>query len=186
MKLQNKKQRTVGENVLMSNIGLSLRCLIAVSEGLCFLSEKPYRQGIIISEGWEGLVGYDRMKIEKAARARMRDLRHRGFVETQKIGGRLVFALTDKGSGYLLRKRLRVASKCARGEQVWVTYDIPRAQNAARDALRYFLKSNDFFRIQHSVWACDRDVYVPLRDFVRDHKLGKWVDIVVTKNMVGK
>lgn len=183
MSEQKKKLKKAGKKFLLSSIDLTLNCLIAVSSGVCFLGEHPYRQSIIIRDGWEGLVKYDRKKARKAVEARLRDLKHRKLIETQRTGNRLIYVLTASGRLHLLRAQIKNASKLSDGRQVRVEYDIPRSQNSARDALRYFLKHHGFHKVQQSVWVCERDVYESLCEFVRSYNLEDWVDVVAGESM---
>lgn len=51
-------------------------------------------------------------------------------------------------------------------DEIWhlVSYDIPKTHNKERDILRDFLKRNDFYQIQASLWAlpfeCKEEVAV--------------------------
>ncbi len=111
-------------------------------------------------------------------------LKQRGFLVNKKRGDKASFILADKARIKIFKKRLALCQKLPKGEYVVVIFDIPQKQKNVRDELRWFLKQNDFFKIQQSVWATDRRVYKELKDLINELGIGKWTNVFLAKNLL--
>ena len=124
---------------------------------------------------------YEDMKqneLQKEQRERLRELKRRKWIETKKIGNRIVARLTDQGWQRALRDKIRgETKKCANGICI-VIFDVPEKQRFVRNILRGFLKEWGFNRLQHSVWMTDKDVTEPVMLLLQRRNLDRWIRVV--------
>ncbi|HBV33652.1 TPA: hypothetical protein DIC39_02130 [Patescibacteria group bacterium] len=116
------------------------------------------------------------VRIKKA----IRDLARNKYLESQKIGKRLMLSLTDKGQMAVLRYEISWQTK-RRDVGTLIVFDIPESQRLGRDHFRRWLKDCDFKMIQRSVWFTDRDVVDHLQQLVKQLRLSSWIRIFSVK-----
>ena len=113
-------------------------------------------------------------------RRRLRELRARKWVETKKIGEKLMVRLTAKGWQQVLRDRMRCTKAvCKDGRCIIVVFDVPESQRHVRDTLRWILTECGFSMLQKSVWFSKKDVMEDLCALLQGANLNRWVRIVV-------
>lgn len=109
----------------------------------------------------------------------IRDLREKGFLETEKDGKKLLIKLTDRGRQEAILKKL-LANEEWDGKWRIVIFDIPEKHRKLRDVLRSKLREWEFVPWQKSVWAGKKDVTGHLRIFIEEVGLSDWVRVVVS------
>ncbi|OGL66622.1 CRISPR-associated endonuclease Cas2 [Candidatus Uhrbacteria bacterium RIFCSPHIGHO2_12_FULL_47_11] len=113
-------------------------------------------------------------------RERLRELKARKWIETKKIGEKLMVRLTAKGWQQVLRDRMRCTkTMCKDGRCIIVVFDVPESERHVRDTLRWILAECGFSMLQKSVWFSNKDVMDDLCALLQGTKLNKWVRIVV-------
>ncbi|MEK7516530.1 MAG: hypothetical protein AAB562_02945 [Patescibacteria group bacterium] len=110
---------------------------------------------------------------------RIRYLRKQKLIEARKVGGRLMVRLTEKGGRQALRDRLLAVNKPCPDGLCFVVFDIPESERGSRNLFRRLLRECEFTMLQQSVWFSDKDISVPLLDFVRHNKLTPWIHIII-------
>ena len=133
-------------------------------------------------KAYMNIEAYEQLKDRQMKREKLEHLRYlqrSKMIETQKIGKRLRFRLTEKGWTQALRDKIKTAKVRCKSGKCFVIFDIPEKERSTRNMLRQFLKESRFIRLQHSVWMTDRDVIEPLRELLQRHKLERWIRIVV-------
>ena len=109
-------------------------------------------------------------------------LREQGYLDLDKYNDTLILKLTDKGkSEAILRKILN--SEERDGKWRIAIFDIPEKHRKVRNVLRGKLKTWGFQQWQKSVWASQKDVTVPLRQFIEEIGVQKWVMVVESENV---
>ncbi|MBI2552540.1 CRISPR-associated endonuclease Cas2 [Candidatus Uhrbacteria bacterium] len=111
---------------------------------------------------------------------RIQYLKERKWIETKKIGKKLMVRLTEKGWQQVLRDHIRCTKvMCKDGVCILVIFDVPESQRHVRDTLRWILSECGFTMLQKSVWYTNKDVLEPLCALLQGAKLNKWVRIIV-------
>jgi len=111
------------------------------------------------------------------------DLRRKKFIETRKLGNKVMYRLTEKGRTAAIKDTVRIAQKNNDGKLVLVGFDIPEQENAVRVKLRYLLKDLDFKYVQKSLWASDKDIGKIMRRLASDIGVKKWLRIFESKEI---
>lgn len=123
--------------------------------------------------------GYDRPLKKSALSKSIKNLREKGLITTEKAQGRMILKMTNKGKNeVLIQKALRDTNWD--GKWRIVIFDIPEENRKIRNILRARLKLWEFEIWQQSVWATKRDITIPLRDFIEEIGIEKWVKVIVT------
>src|SRR3989344_1786732 len=110
----------------------------------------------------------------------IRELRLKGYIETEKTGRQIFIKLTDKGKQEIVIKKL-LADKTPDGKKRLVIFDIPEKHRRLRRTLRVLLKEWQFIPLQKSVWVGTKAVEKELIKFVKDVGLSQWVKVFVGK-----
>lgn len=126
--------------------------------------------------------GYDRPLKKNSLAQAIRRLRLRGIIETEIIEGDLIIKLLQSSKSLLIDEAIR-SDKSWDGKWRVVAFDIPETHRKARDILRRKLKNWQFEQWQKSVWVSKRNVTKPLRDFINDLRVEKWVRIFEADNV---
>jgi len=148
---------------------------VALQELAGFLSWATSGKAYMNIEAYEQL--QDRqMKREKLEH--LRYLQRSKMIETQKIGKRLMFRLTEKGWTQALRDKIKTTSASCKQGRCFVIFDVPEKERHTRNILRKFLKECGFIRLQHSVWMTSKDVVAPLKQLLQRRKLERWIRII--------
>lgn len=153
--------------------------LEAVSHGLLVFEMNGKYRWAYIREGRSGIRRLLAAEERRDMNRKLHVAKRRGLISESKIGKRLNLSLTDKAFEKLDQKALQDAGPRKDGRRVYVMYDIPEKFRASRDLLRKILKRAGFSRYQQSIWRTDRDIATLLKDWLRRHKLEKWVDISI-------
>lgn len=128
--------------------------------------------------GWE--YPLNKASLSKA----LQRLREGGFIE-QISDEELTLRLTDKGKEKAILAQLQSPVGSWDGKWRIVIFDIPEKRRAARDLLRYNLKSWGFTPWQKSVWTTKKDCTKPLRDYIKKIGIEDWV-LVIESNDIGR
>lgn len=161
---------------------LSLAVLDGIARGMeiyiavAFTRKGRIRPIVSLEQAKTILARHDQRKV----RERIQELQRQKKIRRRVRDGKIMFALTEKGSELL--EKLRIKSVHPDGKQTVVSYDVPETCRRGRDAFRWYLKSVGFRRIHQSTWATDKDVADPIRAWVRANKLQKWVRVIVTES----
>lgn len=105
-------------------------------------------------------------------------LKKKGWVETIKHEGKVLVKLTSTG-------RNQLAIEKALKEDKWdgkfrvVIFDIPEKNRKVRNILRWRLKSWGFKYLQKSLWVSKKDIAEPMREFIKELGIEKWVMVLV-------
>lgn len=124
------------------------------------------------------IYGYPRKINKPLILQAIKRLQQKGLVDYIDLE-RLVFKLTDKGVDRAIWARLQLEEN-KEWDGVWrlVIFDIPEEQRLARDLLRFKLKEWGFIKIQKSVWATKKDCTDPMRKFIEELGISKWVLVI--------
>lgn len=107
----------------------------------------------------------------------VKDLREKGFIETEKDGRKILLKLTDIGREEAIVKKLLAEEKWD-GKWRMVIFDIPEKHRKLRKILRSKLREWEFEPWQKSVWAGKKNVTDPLRKFIKEIGIAEWVRVI--------
>ena len=110
----------------------------------------------------------------------VRELRLKGYIETEKSGRQIFLKLTDKGRQEIIVKKL-LEDKAWDGKKRLVIFDIPEKHRILRRTLRVMLREWQFIPLQKSVWIGNKAVEKELIKFFNDVGLSQWVKVFVGK-----
>lgn len=105
-------------------------------------------------------------------------LKQKGWVETIKNEGKVIVNLTSKGQNQLAIERALKSDKWD-GKFRVVIFDIPEKNRKVRDILRWRLKAWGFKYLQKSLWVSKKDIAQPMREFIQELGIEKWVHVLV-------
>ncbi len=114
---------------------------------------------------------------ERRLRQVIYNLKRRKFLAIRKKGSDLAIAITDKGRNEVISVQCRLAPRCVAHTGIIVIFDIPEAERQLRHRIRFFLRECGFRLLQRSVWYCDREVMVPLKDFIQQSGAEPWISV---------
>lgn len=134
-----------------------------------------------IGMGWAEYEDKKARRLVYEEREYLRMLKRRKFIETKRMGEKLMVRLTAKGWQQVLRDRIITAKKKCKDGMCLVIFDVPESERRVRDVLRDFLIDLDFQMIQKSVWATEKDVLRELCALLQGANLHQWVNIIVGK-----
>lgn len=126
--------------------------------------------------------GYDRPLKKSALSQSLRRLRLKGLIDLEKTNRKKIFRLTNEGKSAALMGKALSNNKWD-GKWRIVIFDIPEKQRKIRDVLRSRLKVWEFKAIQKSVWANKKDITKPLKDFIKEAGIEKWVLVFETTSL---
>lgn len=112
----------------------------------------------------------------------LKRLRENGFVELID-DNELIYRLTDKGKEKAVVAQLQSEGSKWDGKWRVVIFDIPEKRRAARDLLRYNLKSWGFTSWQQSVWVTKKNCTEALRLYIKKIGIEDWVLVLETDNI---
>lgn len=112
----------------------------------------------------------------------VRDLRIKGYIETEKTGRQIFLKLTDKGRQEVILKKL-LEDNTWDGQWRLVVFDIPEKHRILRRTLRVTLREWQFKPLQKSVWTGRKNIERELVKFLKDVGLSQWVKIFVGKEI---
>ena len=99
-------------------------------------------------------------------------------METIKNEGEVLVKLTNKGKNQLAIERALNSDKWD-GKFRVVIFDIPEKNRKVRDVLRRKLKEWGFKYLQKSLWVSKKDIADPMREFIKELGVEKWVNVLV-------
>lgn len=126
--------------------------------------------------------GYDR-PLKKASFAQaLRRLRENGLVEyiDEK---EVLIKLTDEGRIRVIWEQISQTREIWDGKWRIVAFDIPETHYLIRDLLRRRLKEFSFKQLQKSIWISKINCTKILREYVKDLKITKWVNVFEAVNV---
>lgn len=105
-------------------------------------------------------------------------LKEKGWVETSRNEGKILVKLSLKGKRQLEMEKM-LSNNDWDGKWRVVVFDIPEKYRKVRDVFRRRLKEWGFKHMQKSVWMSKKDISEPLREFVKELGIEKWVSVLV-------
>lgn len=143
--------------------------------------QRRFRLKNVARKDWEYVEQSIEFKKEYAANVkeylRLKSLK---FFKLQETATRLEIILTSKGILRAAKRGLLIDQEpLPPGKALYVCFDIPEDFKEARQALRRFLKSADFIKVQKSIWKTTRDVSRHLREHVKAAGVERWVTILI-------
>lgn len=126
--------------------------------------------------------GYDRPLKKSALAQSLRRLRLKGYIQTVNNQGEILIKLLTSPRN---KKIMGIILNDAKWDGKWriVIFDIPETHRKSRVLLRSRLKLWQFEPWQKSVWATKKDVTVPLREFIKELRIEKWVRVFESDNV---
>jgi len=127
-------------------------------------------------------LGYHRHLNQASLAKALSRLRQGGLVEMIS-DNEIVLKLTDAG------KERAVIYNIAHQKQDWdgkwrlVIFDIPEKRRVVRNVLRRQLINWGFQRLQHSVWASQKNYTQVMRSFIKKVGIEKWVMVIESSNI---
>lgn len=112
----------------------------------------------------------------------VRELRIKGYIETEKTGRQIYLKLTNKGKQEVILKKL-LEDNTWDGKWRLIIFDIPEKHRILRRTLRVTLREWQFKPLQKSVWIGRKNVERELVKFLKDVGLSQWVKIFVGKEI---
>ena len=107
------------------------------------------------------------------------ELQKRKFITAKRQGEQLIYALTAKGTNELFLAKIRSRTKDKNYKKFCViSFDIPVAANDVRWALKRFLQSVGFQKLQQSVWYTDQDIFDDARMYIKNLKAENWIRVI--------
>ncbi len=130
----------------------------------------------------ELLYGYPREITYGALHQAIRDLRLKGFIETEKNERKIVAKLTQAGRDQVIINKLLNDEKW---DNTWriVIFDIPEKHRNLRHILRGKLREWEFKPWQKSVWIGKKQVEAQLRRFIQEVGLSQWVKVITSSDI---
>lgn len=116
---------------------------------------------------------------EYQVRTALQSLRRGGYVKKSEEG----LLITPKGKRRIKHITNQKVQKKWDGKWRVVIYDIPENLRGARDALRYYLRENNFVRLQNSVFVSPRADFNELDMVRREYKVEKYVNFLEAKSV---
>jgi DNA-binding transcriptional regulator PaaX len=157
--------------------------LNSASDFMEFLGDMTVYQRALL----EGGRGYVAAIKNKERRKRIHDelarLKKEKFIEKRKIGGKLIFCLTNKGRAAALRHKMTRKKKILTDGYCLVIFDVPESERRVRNFFRTFLKESGFKQLQQSVWFTKDDISEDVIQLVRDADAEKWIRVIVAKSI---
>lgn len=161
----------------------SLSVLSMIGDGMEMVEATRSHQRIAIAGGLEGVRRFKAAQEATRIRERVQHLKRRKLIEEKRVGGRLVFSLTERGKAYAFQHALRSAKPREDAWKTYVLFDIPEHEKHTRDFLRGFLKSVGFKKLQMSVWTSDRDVSRILSRWVNENGFSRWLSVLLAREI---
>lgn len=127
--------------------------------------------------------GYPREINYGALYQAIKELREKGYIELTKNDERkILIRLTNKGKKELKIKQV-LKEKNWDGKWRIVVFDIPEKHKKLRHALRWKLREWEFIPWQKSVWVTKKDLVKPLRDFIKEIGISRWVKVFAAEDI---
>ena len=183
-KLRKIKKHSKAQQLL--RYGLSVTRVFLHDLGI-LLGGAAYAAGHNRAMGWAEYEDMRERELLKEERERLRYLKRKKFIETKKIGKRLMVRLTAKGWQQILRDQIKCTRiMCKKGICVMVIFDVPESERHVRDTLRWILSECGFTMLQKSVWITRKEVVKELCALLQGAKLDRWVRIIVGHELKGQ
>ncbi len=146
-------------------------------DGCVRLEDFMYNPGFYAYyDGWQ----YP-LKKNSVAQA-LRRLRVEGILDIDKRANQIIYKLTKSGKKELELRRLLKDEKWD-GKWRIVIFDIPEKMRGVRKVFRSKLKEWEFEQWQKSVWASQKPITKPLREFLKELGIEKWVRVIEADNV---
>lgn len=115
----------------------------------------------------------------------IRYLKNRGYLNVKDLKNRKAIIITPKGMEKLYKTRLKAEKMKKRFDKKWqmVLFDIPETKRKARDLFRKELKYLGYKKLQRSIWVCPYDVLKETQQLVKNHKLGRFVRLLLVEEI---
>lgn len=126
--------------------------------------------------------GYDRPLKKSSLAQALRRLRLKGYIQTVNNQGEILIKLLNSPKN---NKIMKIVLNQDKWDGKWriVIFDIPETHRKSRGLLRSRLKLWQFEPWQKSVWASKKNVTIPLREFIKELKIEKWVRVFESDNV---
>lgn len=153
---------------------LILLTLEKVVDGYARLEDFAYNTHIYAA-------GYQRVLKKNTLAQALKRLRQKGYIDLEKFNNRISYKLTQKGQ--LEANILKALMEPDSDRLTMVIFDIPEQNRKIRNILRGKLNLWGFEKVQKSVWVSKKDLVKPIRKFIVEIKLDKWVIIVEASSL---
>lgn len=128
------------------------------------------------------LYGYPRQLNYGNLYQAIKDLKEKGFIETEKHEGKIVLKLTKGGYDQAILQKI-LANEKWDGKWRIVIFDIPENKRKLRNILRSKLREWEFIPWQKSVWVSKKAVEKQLKDFIQEVGIYQWVKVLVANDL---
>jgi len=168
--MKNQKKEKIKQVVKSITIGI-LDSLLAIAENFVITMDRH--------EVYKTVYGYreNEWSFEKISKY-FSSLKHRGYLEFERVGGKESIRFTNKAKLALLDK---ISARKAEEEKYYfVSFDIPERLRINRDSFRRTIKRLGFREIQKSLWACKKGVGEFVEMAAEEYKVSDYVIYLVT------
>ncbi|MDO8505011.1 MAG: CRISPR-associated endonuclease Cas2 [bacterium] len=152
---------------------------IFLSDLASLMGHVAYAAGHNRSMGWAEYEDMRDRQLRREEREQLRYLQRKKFVETKRVGEKLMVRLTGKGWQQALRDKIKCTRSVCKDGICIVIFDVPESERHVRDALRWILSECGFTMLQKSVWMTNKDVVEELCALLQGAKLDRWVRILI-------
>lgn len=126
--------------------------------------------------------GYDRPLKKSNLSLALKQLREKGYINTEKDGKKLIVRLSQKGQDKAILMKVLQTGEWD-GKWRVVVFDIPEDMRKVRNIFRARLKIWGFTPWQKSVWVSKKDLKDVLRKYIRDIGIKDWVKVFESDNL---
>jgi DNA-binding transcriptional regulator PaaX len=133
---------------------------------------------------------YDSLKLsekfyqEQRIKRALRKLKKQKYLETKRVGNRILYKLTTKGLHQALLARIKTQTKILPDNQFCLAcFDIPESARHLRRALRRIFKNMQLKQLQKSVWYTNKDIFDLLTLYIENLEASDWVKVVLASKI---
>ncbi|MBI2593320.1 hypothetical protein HYW44_01600 [Candidatus Daviesbacteria bacterium] len=126
--------------------------------------------------------GYDRPLKKSNLSLALKQLREKGYINTEKDGKKLIVRLSQTGQDKAILMKVLQTGEWD-GKWRVVVFDIPEDMRKVRNIFRARLKIWRFTPWQKSVWVSKKDLKDVLRKYIRDIGIKDWVKVFESDNL---
>jgi len=112
-------------------------------------------------------------------------LRKKGYLNIKDLNNKKAVIITPKGMEKILYTKVKLNKIKKRQDKKWqmVIFDIPENKRKSRDLFRIQLKYLGYKKLQRSIWVCPYDVLKLTQRLVKNHKLDRFVRLLLVEEM---
>ncbi|MDP3986192.1 MAG: hypothetical protein U1C53_00530 [Candidatus Veblenbacteria bacterium] len=151
---------------------------------LSFMQSLRHYQSAFIIGGKTYVKEIKRLSDAKLAQRTLWNLHHQNYIKARRIGKRLIVSLTPAGRLAIMAHELSIGRPLPKGTFTVVAFDVPVTENLARRRFRLLLRQAGFIKLQQSIWLSEFDVRDRVANFIKQHKLERWVNVYHASNFL--